>query len=675
MVNIYGSAEDNAAAPTGSADYAAKPVTTSVTSWAGVDSFNKANNIEYASAELKRIIQEIISRPKWAQGNAILLLIKDNNSSSYTYRNFISTQDATYGAFAKPHLYVQWYIDSTPFNDYPQPGDSLSWTRIVGSTYYAQPHPEIFLEAPKLSVSGALGNLSGLYRYAISYIICDPLSGELLETTPSPVSAIFTNQDSVTINTTVNLSGVYNGYRIYRTLSNKNTLYLLDTLVKPSTAIYIDNIDDSQLSTSTTPRVRDDTILPVFWATTSFPSFKQEYKPIAISAGTGGTTVASGKTVYLHTLTVLASGEFALINDTRNTQRRVFTTTAQGTSKQLDPIPITSKLSSSTSTALGLGYEVFNHDGLIPIVKSITSASGYTVPNGKNFILTGIGHDETECATQGNYSATSGSPSTTVNSAAASSMAVDVASVQPPISGSTMTPGGGQTSLVALSSTLYAGSLGMSYKAASAGAITMSWTPSTVGAWSQNVILLRNNGTITNDAGATKSGTTGGTPSTTLTISNVVVANNANRVMLVGMTIRGANASSIGAKSVTFGGAAMKLVRHDNRYDTRVEMWALVAPAVSTANVVITLQESTDCQAGVAVFYNCQQEVNNVTLDVKLTSTSSQVPVATVSAGYGNVFGHTRLQQAPQYLTFKEGNQLLPSSTITTGVTIWGYEY
>src|SRR5574337_1131993 len=615
MVNIYGSAEDNAAAPTGSADYAAKPVTTSVTSWAGVDSFNKANNIEYASAELKRIIQEIISRPKWAQGNAILLLIKDNNSSSYTYRNFISTQDATYGAFAKPHLYVQWYIDSTPFNDYPQPGDSLSWTRIVGSTYYAQPHPEIFLEAPKLSVSGALGNLSGLYRYAISYIICDPLSGELLETTPSPVSAIFTNQDSVTINTTVNLSGVYNGYRIYRTLSNKNTLYLLDTLVKPSTAIYIDNIDDSQLSTSTTPRVRDDTILPVFWATTSFPSFKQEY------------------------------------------------------------IPITSKLSSSTSTALGLGYEVFNHDGLIPIVKSITSASGYTVPNGKNFILTGIGHDETECATQGNYSATSGSPSTTVNSAAASSMAVDVASVQPPISGSTMTPGGGQTSLVALSSTLYAGSLGMSYKAASTGAITMSWTPSTVGAWSQNVILLRNNGTITNDAGATKSGTTGGTPSTTLTISNVVVANNANRVMLVGMTIRGANASSIGAKSVTFGGAAMKLVRHDNRYDTRVEMWALVAPAVSTANVVITLQESTDCQAGVAVFYNCQQEVNNVTLDVKLTSTSSQVPVATVSAGYGNVFGHTRLQQAPQYLTFKEGNQLLPSSTITTGVTIWGYEY
>src|SRR5574340_90684 len=88
MVNIYGSAEDNAAAPTGSADYAAKPVTTSVTSWAGVDSFNKANNIEYASPELKSIIQEIISRPKWAQGNAILLLIKDNSSSSGAYRNF-----------------------------------------------------------------------------------------------------------------------------------------------------------------------------------------------------------------------------------------------------------------------------------------------------------------------------------------------------------------------------------------------------------------------------------------------------------------------------------------------------------------------------------------------------------------------------------------------------------
>lgn len=78
-VTISGNDEDNAAAPTTYAGYNAKVLTGATVDWNTSETWVAES--AYTSPDISTIIQEIIDRPGWASGNALMLFIKDNAGS------------------------------------------------------------------------------------------------------------------------------------------------------------------------------------------------------------------------------------------------------------------------------------------------------------------------------------------------------------------------------------------------------------------------------------------------------------------------------------------------------------------------------------------------------------------------------------------------------------------
>lgn len=90
-LNIYANAEDDAVAPTSTATCEAKTQTTAVVNWAFDTDW--AINSEYTTPDIAAIIQEVVNRAGWVSGNAIMVIVRDNNSAvdarraSYDYTN------------------------------------------------------------------------------------------------------------------------------------------------------------------------------------------------------------------------------------------------------------------------------------------------------------------------------------------------------------------------------------------------------------------------------------------------------------------------------------------------------------------------------------------------------------------------------------------------------------
>lgn len=78
-VTISGNDEDNATAPTTYAGYNAKVLTSATVAWNTSETW--VAETAYTSPDITAIIQEIIDRPGWASGNALMLFIKDNAGS------------------------------------------------------------------------------------------------------------------------------------------------------------------------------------------------------------------------------------------------------------------------------------------------------------------------------------------------------------------------------------------------------------------------------------------------------------------------------------------------------------------------------------------------------------------------------------------------------------------
>ena len=79
-----------------------------------------------------------------------------------------------------------------------------------------------------------------------------------------------------------------------------------------------------------------------------------------------------------------------------------------------------------------------------------------------------------------------------------------------------------------------------------------------------------------------------------------------NRLMLVGVSINLAGANSVSA--MTYNGASLSLVGTRTSGDARTEIWSLVAPAVGTSNVSITVSGTSDgVTAGVMTFTGVDQ--------------------------------------------------------------------
>jgi hypothetical protein len=109
---------------------------------------------------------------------------------------------------------------------------------------------------------------------------------------------------------------------------------------------------------------------------------------------------------------------------------------------------------------------------------------------------------------------------------------------------------------------------------------------------------------------AASSATSGGSSGPTLTWSHTV-ANQSNRVLIVGVQTEGS--SSIQPTSVTYNGAAMTNVGQAEATSSGifqdVSQWYLIAPAVGTANVVVTWPSAvTDQTAGAIGLYGVAQQ-------------------------------------------------------------------
>jgi hypothetical protein len=80
---IYFNDEDNAIAPTSAATFNAKTLTSAYVDWT-IPAWTA--DTWYDSPDIKDIVQEVIDRDGWQNGNAMLLLHKDNSSTNYAYR-------------------------------------------------------------------------------------------------------------------------------------------------------------------------------------------------------------------------------------------------------------------------------------------------------------------------------------------------------------------------------------------------------------------------------------------------------------------------------------------------------------------------------------------------------------------------------------------------------------
>jgi len=94
-------AEDDATAPTDVATYNAK-TTGTTTAWDAVGAW--ASGESYETPDLAASLQPIIDRAGWVNGNAVCLLVQNNNSSNNAYRQS-KTQEAGVNA---PVLTVTW---------------------------------------------------------------------------------------------------------------------------------------------------------------------------------------------------------------------------------------------------------------------------------------------------------------------------------------------------------------------------------------------------------------------------------------------------------------------------------------------------------------------------------------------------------------------------------------
>ena len=64
------------------------------------------SDVEYASPDLKTLLQNIVDREGWASGNQLVIVVKDNGSDAGDYKLISSVHDV-YGAY-KASLHVTW---------------------------------------------------------------------------------------------------------------------------------------------------------------------------------------------------------------------------------------------------------------------------------------------------------------------------------------------------------------------------------------------------------------------------------------------------------------------------------------------------------------------------------------------------------------------------------------
>lgn len=78
--NIYGNDVDDATAPTNYTEAEALNLTSAVVAWDDLESWTAGSS--YNSPDIKTVIQEIVSRPGWVSGNGLMIVIRNNGSTT-----------------------------------------------------------------------------------------------------------------------------------------------------------------------------------------------------------------------------------------------------------------------------------------------------------------------------------------------------------------------------------------------------------------------------------------------------------------------------------------------------------------------------------------------------------------------------------------------------------------
>lgn len=164
---IYAEAHDNATAPTTYSAADAKNVTAAHVHW---DPAAWTNTTLYDTDDISAIIQEIVDRPGWGSGSAILILIKDDTSDNDVFRYAISydTDPAT-----APQLDITYSfapIVAVP-GEATTSGSAFMGVRILGepgdsessgsASVMIQNHGSAAISLPLLTSDGELAVRSG----------------------------------------------------------------------------------------------------------------------------------------------------------------------------------------------------------------------------------------------------------------------------------------------------------------------------------------------------------------------------------------------------------------------------------------------------------------------------------------------------------------------------------
>lgn len=100
-LDVVGNDVDDAVAPATYSEAAALAETTASVEWHGVGGWTGGS--AYAPGDLKAIIQEIVDRPGWVSGNALMLIVKDHVCSANAWRSVRS-----YGETGPAKLDIAW---------------------------------------------------------------------------------------------------------------------------------------------------------------------------------------------------------------------------------------------------------------------------------------------------------------------------------------------------------------------------------------------------------------------------------------------------------------------------------------------------------------------------------------------------------------------------------------
>lgn len=665
-IRIYG-VLGYAALPTDNASYNALTTTTAYRDWMNI--FSQTQDKVYESIDFTAIVQEIINNSSWPEGGSIEILLKDHPTTASSSSARRSMYALNTSASKAPKLVVTYEIPATITNDPPMNGSPISWTRTISAVAFTQSHPEGIPKRPTLGLASS-GILSGLYTYQISFLIGDPISGEFLETSSSNKRSIFTASHSVSVSTDLSSNFIYTGYRIYRSTSNGSTLYLLKTIINPTNNLFIDNIQDSDLDTTTTVSSSYARV-PVLWNTPQFPYPKTPIFPIS-KASASTYTNPTGRRYWITSMVDTAyagAAGYAVIND-GSTDFNVFA--GNKSAKFLSAIPVhtTFKRNVSSITTISHGVVAPTNDGIIPIIKKVTNSTPYVVPKNKLFYLQGVGADNHEMFTFGRSQNSGSSHSLAVYpvlSSANSSMSADALGSD---STSSATITGGQSAMGTGGSPF---SWGVSRKAFTANT-TISYGSISGGSSYSAVVLNPTGASVTFD---TTFGTTWSTSQTSVNSTSGTIGANSNRMLLAMIITRSTTGSGVGVKSVVFDTTqSMVRLRQDGRGDIRTEIWGLLAPNTGASkSAVVTFEEGVTAGIfSINSFYNVVQTLNSNMLRAKVDGVNTH-PILAVNDAGGPRFRDGIIQPVPSYMVFGPDDELSCSDSVSgNGIVIYGYE-